>query len=305
MVERVPLAHVALALLVTIIWGVAFVATRVALDDFSPAALTALRFLVAALPAALLPRPRVSWQALVLVGLTLYTGQFLFQFLGIAAGMPPGLAAIVVQTQALFTIVLAALAAGERPTGREWTRHRGGLRGPGRHRGHGGRRPDRDRPRPHRDVRGELGRRQRAGQAPARGRPARPRGLAEPRAAPARPGARRAVDGPRALGASARGASWLAVAAVLYLGLVATVLAYAIWGYLLRRHSAAQVAPFALLVPFVAAASSALVLGERFGPRRLVGMGLVLLGLAIIMVRPGLMVRPGAAGLTEPPRRSR
>jgi len=38
MVERVPLAHVALALLVTIIWGVAFVATRLALDDFSPAA---------------------------------------------------------------------------------------------------------------------------------------------------------------------------------------------------------------------------------------------------------------------------
>ena len=50
MVERVPLAHVALALLVTIIWGVAFVATRLALDDFSPAALTALRFLVAARP---------------------------------------------------------------------------------------------------------------------------------------------------------------------------------------------------------------------------------------------------------------
>src|SRR5260370_24748083 len=63
MVERVPLAHVALALLVTIIWGVAFVATRLALDDFSPAALTALRFLVAALPAVLLPRPRVSWRS--------------------------------------------------------------------------------------------------------------------------------------------------------------------------------------------------------------------------------------------------
>ena len=52
MVERVPTAHVALALLVTVIWGVAFVATRLALDDFSPAALTALRFLVAAGPAA-------------------------------------------------------------------------------------------------------------------------------------------------------------------------------------------------------------------------------------------------------------
>src|SRR5260370_11852733 len=89
MVERVPLAHVALALLVTIIWGVAFVATRLALDDFSPAALTALRFLVAALPAVLLPRPRVSWRALLLVGLPLYTRPFLFQFFRIAAGAPP------------------------------------------------------------------------------------------------------------------------------------------------------------------------------------------------------------------------
>jgi len=94
-------------------------------------------------------------------------------------------------------------------------------------------------------------------------------------------------DGPRALWTSWRGASWLALGAVLYLGVVATVLAYAIWGYLLRRHPAAQVAPFALLVPFVAAVSSALVLGERFGPRRLLGMGLVLVGLAIIVVRPG------------------
>src|SRR5260370_14372106 len=89
MVERVPLAHVALALLVTIIWGVAFVATRLALDDFSPAALTALRFLVAALPAVLLPRPRVSWRALVLVGLTLYTRPFLFQVFRLPAGAPP------------------------------------------------------------------------------------------------------------------------------------------------------------------------------------------------------------------------
>jgi len=62
---------------------------------------------------------------------------------------------------------------------------------------------------------------------------------------------------------------------------------------------AAQVAPFALLVPFVAAASSALVLGERFGARRLLGMALVLLGLAIIIVRAG------AAGVTEPAHRSR
>jgi O-acetylserine/cysteine efflux transporter len=86
----------------------------------------------------------------------------------------------------------------------------------------------------------------------------------------------------------------VAIGAVLYLGLVATVLAYAIWGYLLRRHPAARVTPFALLVT---AGASALVLGERFGSRRLLGMALVLAGLVII-------VRPGA-GVTEPAARSR
>ena len=83
------------------------------------------------------------------------------------------------------------------------------------------------------------------------------------------------------------GASWLGLGATLYLGLVATVLAYAIWGHLLRCYPAATVAPFALLIPFVAAYASSLVFGERFGPLRLAGMALVLLGLAIIVTRPG------------------
>jgi O-acetylserine/cysteine efflux transporter len=65
---------------------------------------------------------------------------------------------------------------------------------------------------------------------------------------------------------------------------VATILAYAIWGRLLRRYPAATVTPFALLVPFVGGYSSALVFGERFGPLRLAGMALVLLGIAAIVL---------------------
>jgi len=108
-----------LALLVTVIWGIAFVATRIGLDDFSPPQLTALRFVIAALPVAFLPRPPVSWAALVTIGLTLFTGQFLFQFFGIAGGLPPGLASVIVQTQALFTVLFAAAALGERPSRRQ------------------------------------------------------------------------------------------------------------------------------------------------------------------------------------------
>jgi O-acetylserine/cysteine efflux transporter len=83
-----------------------------------------------------------------------------------------------------------------------------------------------------------------------------------------------------------------------YLGLVATVVGYAIWGRLLRRYPAATVAPFALLVPFVAAFASSLAFGERFGVRRLAGMVLVLLGLA-------LTVAAQSAPTTDPPTTSR
>jgi O-acetylserine/cysteine efflux transporter len=93
-----------------------------------------------------------------------------------------------------------------------------------------------------------------------------------------------ALDGPAALPQALARASGPGLLAALYLGLVATSLAYAIWGGLLRRYPAAIVAPFALLVPVVGAAASALVFGERFGPLRLGGMALVLAGLAVIVV---------------------
>jgi GNAT superfamily N-acetyltransferase len=100
-----------------------------------------------------------------------------------------------------------------------------------------------------------------------------------------------AVDGPAGIAGAVVEAAWPGIAAALYLGLIATVVAYAIWGALLRRYPTATVAPFALLVPFVAAAGSALVFGERFGGLRLIGMALVLLGLAVIVLP---WTRPGA-----------
>jgi O-acetylserine/cysteine efflux transporter len=71
---------------------------------------------------------------------------------------------------------------------------------------------------------------------------------------------------------------------VLYLGLIATGVAYTLWGRLLGRYPVVTVAPFALLVPFVGALASALAFGERFGPLRLAGMGCVMIGLAVIVL---------------------
>ena len=76
---------------------------------------------------------------------------------------------------------------------------------------------------------------------------------------------------------------WLPLFSLTLLGAFATTLAYAIWGDLLQRYSAARVAPFALLTPCTGVVSSALVFGEVFSPVRYLGMALILAGLAVIV----------------------
>jgi len=76
-------------------------------------------------------------------------------------------------------------------------------------------------------------------------------------------------------------ASWSSLAAVIYLGALAGVLAYALWGYLLARYPAASVVPFALLAPCVGILSSAVIFGEIFTPIRYAGMALILAGMVI------------------------
>jgi len=103
------------------------------------------------------------------------------------------------------------------------------------------------------------------------------------------------LDGPSGVLRALVSASWISIAAALYLGSVATIFAYAIWGRLLRRYPAAVVTPFALLVPFVGGYSSALVFGERFGPLRLAGMALVLIGIAVIVLPWDRLARVGGS----------
>lgn len=276
--------HIFLAVLVTVIWGIAFVATKIALESFSPPQLTALRFLIASVPVVLVARPPITWPVLCAVGLTLFAGQFLFQFFGIANGMPPGLASIVVQTQALFTILFAGVVLKEKPTRRQLSRTVVAFAGLA-------------------VIAVTVGHDLTAVGLCLTAMSAVSWGIGNvlvkrlPRVemlnlmvwlslVPPLPSLALslALDGPADIALAVTGASWLAVCAALYLGLVVTVLAYAIWGNLLRRYSAATVTPFALLAPFVAAYASSLVFGERFGTLRLAGMGLVLLGLAVIVL---------------------
>ena len=278
--------HAALGVLVAVIWGFAFVATKIGLQSFSPSQLAALRFLIASVPAVFVARPRVSWPALVAIGSTLFAGQFLFQFFAIAHGMPPGLASVAVQTQAFFTVLFAALVLRERPTRRQLTGMAVAFAGLGSI----GLTVERDL-----TVVGFCLAMMSAvswgvGNVLVKRLAAVEMlnltvwlSLVPPLPSLA---LSLALDGPAHLLRAASTASWLGVGAAIYLGLVATVFAYAIWGSLLRRYAVATVAPFALLVPFVGALSSWVVFGEQFGPLRLAGMALVLVGLSIIVL-PG------------------
>jgi O-acetylserine/cysteine efflux transporter len=66
-------------------------------------------------------KPNVSWKAIIGVGLFMSAGQFGLLYLGMALGMPAGLASLVLQAQVLLTVLLAARFLGERPSKRQLT----------------------------------------------------------------------------------------------------------------------------------------------------------------------------------------
>jgi len=106
-----------LAALVATLWGLNFLAIDLGMGDVPPLVFLALRFVAVVLPAVfLVPRPQVSWRVLAAVGLFMSVGQFGFLYVAMGVGLPPGIAALVLQAQVVFTIVIAAGVLRERPT---------------------------------------------------------------------------------------------------------------------------------------------------------------------------------------------
>ena len=277
-------ADISLAVLVAVIWGLAFVASRVALDELSPALMTALRFAIAALPCLFVRRPNVSWTVLIAISVPLFLGQFLAQSWAIAHGVPVGLASVIVQSQALFTVAFAVLAFGEIPTRMQITGI--GVATIGLLM-----------------ICGTVGFDFSVGAfavlliSPvsfAIGnlllRQARQVPMFDLFAwlclVPPLPLLALALvaDGPWATWLSLSQMSASGWISMIFIGAISTCVAYWLWGRLLRDHTAAQVVPFALLVPFVGAAASSVVFGETFGPLRLAGMLTVVGGIAIMLL---------------------
>jgi O-acetylserine/cysteine efflux transporter len=111
-----------LAAFVAVLWGGNFLAIHATLGHFPPLFAGCLRFLTIAVPTVLfVPWPKVKVRWLIGYGLGFGTLQFAFLFVGLDIGMPTGLASLVLQASAPFTVLLGAVFLRERVSRRQLT----------------------------------------------------------------------------------------------------------------------------------------------------------------------------------------
>jgi O-acetylserine/cysteine efflux transporter len=267
------------AIIAALFFGLAFIAIKLGLRETTPLLLTALRFFFCALPAVLIIKPpKVSANLTVLYGLTIGVGQFGVLFVAIGLGMPVGLASLVIQLQVFITIFLAWAFLGEKPQPAQLIgagialigiaaigseRLQGASLGPfllviaaAGFWGLG-------------NLIGKI-----AGKIDMLAFVVWAALIVPPPLI----AASLIFDGPAKLAALAHPGLTL-VLCVAFLAYGATVVSYGLWARLLAHYSAAEAAPFALLIPIVGMVSGAIVFKEPLSAIELLGAALVMAGL--------------------------
>ncbi|WP_145553990.1 EamA family transporter [Yersinia canariae] len=103
------LTDLLIALLITAIWGVNFSIIKLGLITADPFILAGLRFSLCALPAVFfIKKPDTSWGYIIGYGLLFGIGLWGIVNLGIKAGVSAGIASLVLQFGAFFTMILGA-----------------------------------------------------------------------------------------------------------------------------------------------------------------------------------------------------
>lgn len=80
-------------------------------------------------------------------------------------------------------------------------------------------------------------------------------------------------------------AGWRGWGAVAYTAVIASLVGYGLWCWLINRHPVNKVVPYTLLNPVVSVVAGVLLLAEPLGWHKLVGGALTLLGVAVIQIR--------------------
>ncbi|GGP58215.1 EamA family transporter [Streptomyces abikoensis] len=298
--------HLALAVAVAALWGVNFVVIHVGLDHFPPLLFCALRFLAAAVPAVFFAGPPpVKWRWIIGVGLALGVGKFGLLFVGMHAGMPTGLSSLVLQAQAVFTALFAALALAERPG-------RGRLLGMAvALAGIAVAAVDEGASGPLTGFALVVGAAAFWGVSNVLTRKASPpdalRFTVWISTVPVLPllALSLVFEGPAADAEALRSLDWTGVGALLFVAWVSTLLGFGAWGYLLRAYDASVVAPFSLLVPVFGMSSAALLLGEHVSPLRWCAAVLLVGGVALTSLAGRRRPAPADTPLPPPPAEER
>ncbi|MGB7481543.1 MAG: EamA family transporter [Burkholderiaceae bacterium] len=286
-----------LALAVVLIWGFNFVVIQIGLHGLPPLLFSGLRFLFAALPLVFfIQRPAIPWKLLAGYALFQFTIQFMLLFTGIQLGFPAGLASLVMQLQAFFTIGLAVLMLGERPQAAQLLGALIAFAGMGL-------------VALHLEVTATvIGFVLLVGGALSwavaniltkKIGKVNPLGLmvwGSLLAAPPLLLGSLVVEGPAAWSAAATHLGWITVGAVLFQSYPNTIFGFGVWSNLMRRYPTATIAPFTLLVPVSGMISAALVLDEPLQWWKIVAGLLVLGGLALNQFGGRLWAPRAAAG---------
>jgi O-acetylserine/cysteine efflux transporter len=270
------------ALLVVVIWGFNFVVIEIGLHGLPPILFTALRFLFAAVPLVFfVSRPAVPLRLVAGYALFQFALQFTLLFSGMKLGFPPGLASLVIQLQAFFTIGMAVLLLGERPRIAQLAGALIALSGMALVAAHLEARTT---------VIGFLlvvcagfswGVANIFTKKIGKTDPLALMTWGSLIAAPPLLAASLLMEGPSAWMDAAVRLDWTSVGAVLFQSYPNTLLGFGIWSVLMRKYPTATVAPFTLLVPVTGMLSAALVLGEQLQWWKLAAGLLVIAGLGI------------------------
>ena len=273
---------VLIALLVVSIWGFNFIAIRVGLGEIPPLFLAFSRFFLTAIPAVFfVKRPSVSWKFVLAYAVFMFALQFAFLFMGMYAGISPGLASLLAQSHVFFSLFLAAFFLDE--SLRFWQiigaliafsgiglvayHVNAGVTSLG--------------------VLFVL-----AGAASwgTGNLFTKKMGKVEILplvvwasliASPLLLSLSLLVEGSSNILHALKNLTWLSCAAVAYITYLATLFGFCAWSWLLHHHSIGKVAPFTLLVPLVALFSSAAIFDEPLQEWKLLAALLVISGLCI------------------------